>query len=256
MATRFAIRKAAREARRFFFAVRHAEKQYGVQLMRVSRAIIDLIRGFEDSERPTDLFKLAESLDDYADVLEPWAREVGRRMLVDVAKRDERAWAQLGEEMGRFLRREIESAPIGGTMQRLMNQQIEEVKGLPRSTAVRVRELANEALITGRRSSEIARELMATTGIEEARARMVARSAVATAATTLAQTRAEFVGSEGYIWRTSGDGDVRSDHAELEGRFIKWNDPPVVDKRTGYRSHAGCNANCRCYPEVVLPEEI
>jgi SPP1 gp7 family putative phage head morphogenesis protein len=256
MATRHAIREAARKARRFFLSVRRADKQYGIQLARVSRAIIDLIRGFEGSERRTDLFKLAESLDDYSDVLEPWAREVGRRMLVDVSKRDEKAWMQLGEEMGRYLRREIEAAPVGGTMQTLITQQIDEIKSLPRKAAERVRTMANEALITGRRSEDIAKDLIATQGIEEAHARMIARTAVATAATTLAQVRAEFVGSDGYIWRTAGDGDVRSDHEELEGRFFKWSEPPVVDKRTGYRAHPGCNANCRCFPEIVLPEEI
>ena len=47
-----------------------------------------------------------------------------------------------------------------------------------------------------------------------------------------------------YIWTTRRDDRVRPDHARLEGRIINWNDPPVVDLRSGRRRHAGEDYQC------------
>lgn len=53
-------------------------------------------------------------------------------------------------------------------------------------------------------------------------------------------------GFQYYVWTTKKDSKVRPDHARLEGRIINWNDPPVVDLRSGRRAHPGGDYNCRC----------
>lgn len=53
-------------------------------------------------------------------------------------------------------------------------------------------------------------------------------------------------GFQYYVWTTKKDNKVRPDHARLEGRIINWNDPPVVDLRSGRRAHCGGDYNCRC----------
>ena len=53
-------------------------------------------------------------------------------------------------------------------------------------------------------------------------------------------------GMEYYVWTTRRDSKVRPDHARLEGRICNWNDPPVVDLRSGRRRHPGEDYNCRC----------
>ncbi|MDR1873522.1 MAG: hypothetical protein LBQ90_00705 [Synergistaceae bacterium] len=50
-------------------------------------------------------------------------------------------------------------------------------------------------------------------------------------------------GSMGYIWRS---GCPR--HKSLEGRFVPWNNPPLVD---GVPVHAGERADCTCRTEIV-----
>ncbi|EFI2486087.1 phage minor head protein, partial [Escherichia coli] len=62
--------------------------------------------------------------------------------------------------------------------------------------------------------------------------------------------RALSIGSNGYIWRTAEDGDVRHSHREMEGKFVEWGKPPTLDGMTG---HAGELPNCRCYKEIVFP---
>uniref|UniRef100_UPI00255ADB8F DUF6883 domain-containing protein n=1 Tax=Pseudodesulfovibrio pelocollis TaxID=3051432 RepID=UPI00255ADB8F len=72
---------------------------------------------------------------------------------------------------------------------------------------------------------------------------------VSKAGTALTRARAESVGSEGYIWRTARDGATRPSHRAMEGRFVKWSEPPTLDGMTG---HAGEFPNDRCYPEPVV----
>lgn len=47
-----------------------------------------------------------------------------------------------------------------------------------------------------------------------------------------------------YIWRTRGDGKVRSAHAERDGKVFSWDDPPEG-------GHPGEAPNCRCRAEDV-----
>ena len=68
--------------------------------------------------------------------------------------------------------------------------------------------------------------------------------------TALTKARAEDVGSDGYIWRSVRDGATRPSHRAMEGKFVKWGEPPTLDGMTG---HAGEFPNCRCYPEPVIP---
>ena len=51
-------------------------------------------------------------------------------------------------------------------------------------------------------------------------------------------------GFQYYVWTTRKDNKVRPDHARLEGRICSWNDPPVVDLRSGRRRHPGEDYNC------------
>jgi len=47
-----------------------------------------------------------------------------------------------------------------------------------------------------------------------------------------------------YIWRTAGDGKVRSSHAERDGKTFSWDNPPDG-------GHPGVARNCRCEAEPV-----
>ncbi len=51
-----------------------------------------------------------------------------------------------------------------------------------------------------------------------------------------------------YIWRTKGDGKVRSRHAKFDGKIFAWDNPP----EGGY--HPGEDYGCRCIAEPYEPE--
>lgn len=188
----------------------------------------------------------------YGELLAPWAVSVANTMVAEVSRRNAAAWKETGKEMGRALREEIDHAPTGHAFQKLLNEQVTLIKSLPLEAAERVHELTQKALVTSARADEIAKEILRTGEVTESRARCIARTEVSRTASVLTQARAQFAGSESYVWRTSGDFDVREAHAEMEGKVVRWDSPPKLFD--GFIAHAGCSPNCRCWPDPILPD--
>lgn len=227
-----------------------AERQYQSSLSQVARQVGSIINGFPPGD-PAAEPTITTMLDRYADLLNDWAVSTASKMLVEVNQQDRKAWAVMTENMSKALREEIRNAPTGQVMQGLLAEQVTLIKSIPLDAAKRVHELTLQGIEDGTRASEIAKEIQRSGEVSESKAKLIARTEVARTASTLTEARARSVGSEGYIWRTSGDSDVRHSHAEMNGKFVRWDSPPTLDKMTG---HAGCFPNCRCYPEPVIPE--
>jgi len=227
-----------------------AERQYQSSLSQVARQVGSIINGFPPGD-PAAEPTINTMLDRYADLLNDWAVSTASKMLAEVNQQDRKAWAVMTENMSKALRDEIRNAPTGQVMQGLLAEQVTLIKSIPLDAAKRVHELTLQGIEDGTRASEIAKEIQRSGEVSESKAKLIARTEVARTASTLTEARARSVGSEGYIWRTSGDSDVRHSHAEMNGKFVRWDSPPTLDKMTG---HAGCFPNCRCYPEPVIPE--
>lgn len=210
-----------------------------------------LVNGFPPGD-PGVLPTIEQLLQRYAEALTPWAERTAAEMLTEVNRRDESAWMQNAADLSRALRQEIRTAPTGATMQALMAEQVTLIKSIPLDAAQRVHKLTIEGIEDSTRASEISKAIRASGDVAKSRADLIARTEVARTASTLTEARALHVGSPGYFWRTSDDGDVRDSHREMEGKFVAWNDPPTLD---GMKGHAGQFPNCRCYPEPVIPED-
>lgn len=242
------------QEKRRFDRIRRAERRYSIQLRKIARHVGDIIAGFPVND-PAVLPALQAALNRYADLIEPWARATSASMLADVSRRDEKVWAELGKGMGRALRQEIRTAPTGRALQELLDEQVKLITSLPRDAGERVHKLTIEARLDSGRAAEIAKEIMRSGHVTASRATLIARTETARTASTLTMVRAKHVGSEGYIWRTAMDGRVRKLHRKLEGKYFRWDSPPVTGSN-GERSHAGMIYNCRCFCEVIFPNRI
>lgn len=229
---------------------RRMELQYGGRLKKIAEQVGVIINGFPPGD-PSAAPKITEVLSRYSDALHQWAINTASSMLMDVALRDERNWMTLAKDMSRSLREEIRNAPTGQVMQQLLAEQVGLIKSIPREAAQRVHRLTLEGIENSARASEIAKEIMRSGDVAKSRAMLIARTEVSRTATTLTQARAQHIGSPGYWWETTGDGDVRPSHKKMQGTFVKWDEPPTLDGMTG---HAGCMPNCRCWARVALPE--
>lgn len=233
---------------------RTTERWYTTQILKVARHVGDIVRGIaSDPDMPPEAAApvIDRAMSDYAKLLDAWARSTAVKMITAVAKADEEAWMQRARTMAAWLQRELRTAPTGTIRGKLLDDQVALIKSIPLDAAKRVHEVVQDAQISGVRADTVAKEIMRTNQVSASKARLIARTEVARASSTLTEARARRIGSAGYIWRTSTDGDVRESHRGMEGKFVSWDNPPTLDKLTG---HAGCLPNCRCFPDPVIPD--
>jgi SPP1 gp7 family putative phage head morphogenesis protein len=120
----------------------------------------------------------------------------------------------------------------------------------------RVERVIADPLNEGRSVKDIAKLLQEQAGYSKSRAELTARDQTLKLHGQIQQERQERAGVTRYVWTTSQDERVRPDHAELDGTVQAWDDPPVVDQRTGRRGHPGFDYQCRCTAVPVLDEDV
>lgn len=245
--------EAPRQPRRSPVQTKKIESHYARQLRKIARHVAEIVRGMapDGNVTPDIDMQISDAMRRYSEILEPWAKAAAARMLGDVDRQDAKGWEQHSQAIGKALRHEIANAPTGRALQERLREQISLIKSLPTDVAARVHELALKGLVDGRRSSEIAAEIMRTGQVTQARANTIARTEVSRTASILTQVRAESIGSTAYIWRTSKDAQVRSSHKTMNGQVVNWSQPPTLDNMQG---HAGALVNCRCWPEPIIPD--
>lgn len=227
-----------------------AERVYARNLNRLAEQVGSIITAFPTLD-PAAASKISDTMRRYAESLGPWAERIAASMLAEVDQQDIIGWRRLGGEISAALHKEIVSAPTGDLFRRLQLQQVELIRSLPIEAAQRVHDLTIKGLEDSTRASSIAQEILRSGEVTASRALLIARTEVSRASANFTQARAEHVGSDGYVWRTSKDGAVRLSHREMNGRLVRWDAPPTLDGMTG---HAGCLPNCRCWAEVQLPD--
>lgn len=227
-----------------FLKARKVERFYANTLLRLARHIDDIVKAMGTSEQ------LEGTLRRYAETITPWAAAVGEKMVLEVSARDLQDWNEISKEVGRGLQREITSTPVGNIIRERMAEQVTLIKSIPLGAAQRVHELAVQAVVEGRRSTDFVDEIMRIGGASKSRARLIARTEVGRASTEFTKARAAVAGSTHFIWRTVGDSDVRASHRRLDGRMFRWDDPPECDP--GIHALPGAVFNCRCIPEPIL----
>jgi SPP1 gp7 family putative phage head morphogenesis protein len=240
-----------RREREAFAKVRNAERSYAAKLRRVAQVVGDLVELLHPVDE-VGVNTLVGTLERYAELLRPWARAAAQRMLREVARRDELAWNRYSAMMGVELRQQLQGAPVGAVLRQLQEEQVTLITSIPVEAGRRAQAIARGSLYTAERPKNLIDEILRTGEVTASRATLIARTETAKAASLLTQTRATHVGSDGYIWRTSRDADVRESHKKMEGKFVRWNEPPEVEP--GRRYHAGQFPNCRCWAEPVLPD--
>ena len=125
------------------------------------------------------------------------------------------------------------------------------IKTIPKDTLSKMENIVQEGFKTGKTTTSIVKEIQRTYGIEKRHARLIARDQMAKLNADITKSEQQDAGVEEYIWSTSGDSRVRDRHRALNGKTFRWDDPPVVDTKTGRRGHPGEDYQCRC---VALPK--
>jgi len=220
-----------------------------------------LLKGYlsNDPLNPDVTQSLVQALNTYAEIIGPWALQLTGRVFTQVDNQDKFAWRQHTRNMSAALRKEIEETPTGEVIKSLMQSNVTLIKSIPTQAAQRVHDLVQQNMMQSARASDIAKKIMETENVTKSRAMLIARTEISKANVAMTQARAEHIGSEGYIWRTVGDMLVRKSHKRMNGRFVRWDDPPLINEGSDKKPnmiahHAGAIWNCRCWPDPVIPE--
>jgi SPP1 gp7 family putative phage head morphogenesis protein len=85
-------------------------------------------------------------------------------------------------------------------------------------------------------------------------AHLVALDQIRKVSESVNAARLQSLGVEEYVWvATGGERYPRKLHHErLNGRTFRYDDPPVIDERTGERGKPGDAINCRCRQRPIL----
>ncbi|WP_210502211.1 phage minor head protein [Pantoea ananatis] len=226
---------------------------YTTQLRKIARAVGDIVNGRYDGSNDS-VTEIMDALERYSEIIDGWANQVATGFAASIARHSEKEWRENSQLIGAELRHVINNTPTGHVMRSIVTEQVKYIKSLPLEAAGRIYDIQNRAIenmAAGGRADAFAKEIAASGDVAASRAKLIARTEVGRAVTALTQARSTASGSMGYIWRTAHDGDVRHSHAEMEGKFVYWTDPPTLDGMTG---HAGALPNCRCWCEVVFPD--
>lgn len=120
------------------------------------------------------------------------------------------------------------------------------IKTIPQESLERMRHIVMEGYTSGKTTTDIVKEMQEEYGVSKRHARLLARDQMAKLNANITKSQQEDAGVKEYIWSTSGDSRVRESHAELDGKRFRWDDPPIVDYKTGRRCHPGEDFQCRC----------
>ena len=268
--TAYERRRELLKERNAFRYVKNAERVYATQLRRVARHVGELVAAF-DPKNPRHVHRLVDLLHRYAEVLTPWARATASKLITEVSRRDEKAWARYGAELGLELKEQLRTAPVGAELAKLLDEQVTLITSLPVEAGRRVQRLATEAITDPTRWTELAAEIMRTGAVTQSRANTIARTETSRAASGLTQIRATHLGSPGYQWVSILDADTRpaigsknfasmntlakGSHRKLNGTIHRWDEPPIAAP-DGTRAHPGGIYNCRCFAIPILPASL
>lgn len=104
----------------------------------------------------------------------------------------------------------------------------------------------------GKRASVMAKYIEKEYNSSRKKAKFLARQETSLLMSKMRETRYKGAGLFKYEWVASNDERTRHDHEILDGKIFDWDNPPVVDRATGRRAHAGEDFNCRCIAKPVI----
>lgn len=120
------------------------------------------------------------------------------------------------------------------------------IKTIPSNTLDKMRDIVMTGYQNGETTTSIIKKIQRAYSISRRRARLIARDQLGKLNADITKKQQQDAGVDEYEWSDSRDEKVRKRHHELDGKRFRWDDPPIVDQKTGRRCHPGQDYQCRC----------
>lgn len=225
-----------------------------------------IFRHIENTKDPKEIIRILSHMSN-SKSFQRLCEEKAFKMVTAVNRATYKSWREAalnntkGKKLYEALLYQVRNSSLEASIATQIQINTKYIRTLPTNIAFEVTELINSEASKGMRAGELAEYIKSVFPEKsKANATLIARTEVSKSQTALTQARAESLGLNWYIWRTSEDSRVRSSHDFMEGVLVRWSDPPnpeLLDpsfkgKKTYGKYHAGNIFNCRCYPEPVI----
>lgn len=117
---------------------------------------------------------------------------------------------------------------------------------------LKLREQVQENANKGLRSESFSKIIQDNYKTSKSKAKFLARQETSLLMSKYREERYKAAGIKKYRWVVTHDARLRDDHADLDGEIFSWDEPPIIDTKTGRRGHPGEDYNCRCLAVPVL----
>ena len=129
------------------------------------------------------------------------------------------------------------------------------IKNWTEERIIKMRETVGIMAIDGKSTKTIAEYIQKEFGISERHAKFLARNESAMATTSYLEAKYKEEGFTHFKWHTNIDGRERESHRKLNGETCSFDNPPIIDERTGEKGLPGQTYNCRCTFTPVIDKE-
>lgn len=120
----------------------------------------------------------------------------------------------------------------------------------------KMRSVVGQMAIDGKSTNAIADYLKNEFGVSARHAKFLARNETAIATTSYLAAKYKSEGITEFKWYTNIDGRERPLHRELNGKVFRFDNPPIIDERTGEKGLPAQTYNCRCTFAPVINKEF
>lgn len=149
---------------------------------------------------------------------------------------------------GVTLKTDVISGAVTDVVKASIKQNVALIKSIPREYFLEIEGEVMRSIQTGRGMADLQPFLEKRYGITKRRAALIARDQTSKATAAINRARMQGLGVKKFKWLHSmGGKEPRPLHKNvLNGNVYSFDDPPVIDERTGERGYPGALINCRC----------
>ena len=236
------------------------EREYNALLNAVTKEVERIVRWYSPND-PNTSIEVIRGLQKYAEKLNDWAKGKIGGIIYNLNDDSEKKWKKQSVNISKFLRIEMEKAPIKGLLKQYMEENVRLIQSVPLNAAKKIEKIVLENLKTGAERAESLTEIVMQIGklpdSMRSRAKLIARTEIAKMSTGLVKARAVSSDINWYVWRSTHDIRVRSSHKLMDKVLVAWDDPASPEtldgaKRSYGHYHPGEIFNCRCYARPLL----
>lgn len=131
------------------------------------------------------------------------------------------------------------------------------IKSIPDEYMQKITGTVMRAITSGGNIQLLQKTLSKYEGITERRVKNIADDQTRKAYNSINAQRMMDVGVKKFMWIHSGGGQKpRQEHIELNGKIFSFDDPPIIDSKTGERGLPSVLVNCACTLKPIFEFEL